>query len=126
MGRYFSRTEKGLAEYSKFILMLCSLLIGSCVNPDVKKNIERQPQVHEVEIKKFKFEPATLTIHSGDIVQWVNRDIVPHRVADSRRNKWQSLDMEPEDSFSQPILVSTIYICLLHPGMKANILIQED
>ena len=126
MEAFFSRIEKRLAEYSKFILMLCVLLTGSCVNPDVKRNLERQPQVYEVEIKKFQFKPAILTIHSGDIVRWVNRDIVPHRVADSRRNKWQSHDMEPEGSFSQPILVSASYICLLHPGMQAKIVIQEN
>lgn len=100
--------------------------MGSCVNPGVKKSLERQPEVHEVEIKKFRFEPWTLTIHSGDSVRWVNRDIVPHRVADSDRKKWESHDMGPEGSFSQAIRVSTPYVCLLHPGMKATIVIRED
>ena len=123
---FFPRIGKRLAEYSKFIFLLCALLMGSCVNPGVKNNLERQPKVHEVEIKKFRFKPRTLTIHSGDSVRWVNRDIVPHRVADSDRKKWESHDMGPKGSFSQPIRVSTPYVCLLHPGMKATIVIRED
>ncbi len=106
--------------------MLCALFFASCVNSIGKGNLERQPQVHEVEIKKFQFKPANLTIHSGDIVRWVNRDIVPHRVADSRRKKWESHDMKPKDSFDQPVFVSTLYICVLHPGMEANIVVQES
>lgn len=121
-----SQTEKGSAEFSKFILILCAFLMGSCVKPDVKGDFKRPPQVHEVEIKKFQFKPATLTIQKGDLVRWVNRDIVPHRVADANRNKWHSHDMGAKDSFSQPIRVSTSYICVLHPGMKANIVVQVD
>ena len=126
MGEYSPRIEKRWAEYAKFILMLCSLSVVSCVNSDVKKNLDRQPQVHEVEIKKFRFKPATLIIHTRDSVRWVNRDIVPHRVADSRRKKWESHDMGPKDAFSQTIRVSTSYVCLLHPSMKANIVILKD
>jgi plastocyanin len=111
---------------AKLSLALVTLLMGACVNPDVKKILERQPKVHEVEIKGFQFKPRTLTIFSGDSVRWVNRDIVPHRVADSDRKKWESHDMGPKGSFSQPIRVSTAYVCLLHPGMKANIVIKEN
>ena len=33
-----------------------------------------------VEIREFKFEPATLTVHEGDTVEWKNDDNVPHTV----------------------------------------------
>jgi plastocyanin len=123
---YFSRIEKRLIEHSKFILVLLAFLFAACANSDARKILERQPQVHEVEIKGFQFKPRTLTIFSGDSVRWVNRDIVPHRVADSRRKKWESHDMGAEGSFSQPIRASTPYVCLLHPGMKANIVVLEN
>jgi plastocyanin len=122
---YFSQIEKRLTEHSKFILVLLAFLFAACANPDARKILERQPQVHEVEIKGFQFKPRTLTIFSGDSVRWVNRDIVPHRVADSRRKKWESHDMKQAGSFSQSIRVSTAYVCLLHPGMKADIVIKE-
>jgi plastocyanin len=31
-----------------------------------------------VEIREFKFEPETLTVHEGDTVVWKNDEIVPH------------------------------------------------
>jgi plastocyanin len=115
----------GMPELLKITLVFCALWMGSCVNLDSRRNREPQPQVHEVEIKKFRFKPATLSIDPGDLVRWVNKDIVPHRVADAERGKWQSQDMAPEDFFSEPILVSTTYICTLHPGMQAKIVMRN-
>ncbi len=114
-------------KFSNFVLLLCTFLLGACATPpDLAENIERQPQVHEIEIKKFRFNPATLYIQRGDVVRWVNKDIVPHRLADSVQSKWQSQDMVPQDSFSQPIMMSTLYVCVLHPGMQANIVVREN
>ena len=113
-------------EYSKLSLVLCTLFMGSCLTLDSEKNLERQPQVHEVEIKKFKFKPETLSIYPGDLVRWTNKDIVPHRVSDANRKKWVSHDMVPNDSFSKRFMISTTYICVLHPGMKAKIVLLED
>lgn len=110
----------------KLIPMLCTILVGACMAHDLEPKLNSQPRVHEVEIKKFRFKPQILSISPGDSVRWVNRDIVPHRVADADQKIWHSNDMAPEDSFSEPILVSTTYICTLHPGMQANIVVREN
>jgi plastocyanin len=36
------------------------------------------PKTVTVVIRWFKFEPATETVHSGDIVEWQNDDILPY------------------------------------------------
>src|SRR4029453_5272394 len=36
------------------------------------------PKTVTVEIREFKFEPATLTVHQGEAVEWKNDDAVSH------------------------------------------------
>jgi plastocyanin len=38
-------------------------------------------------IREFKFEPATVTVHIGDTVEWKNDDIVPHSATAERAEK---------------------------------------
>ena len=38
------------------------------------------PKMVTVVIDEFKFEPATVTVHAGDTVEWKNDDFVPHTV----------------------------------------------
>ena len=40
-----------------------------------------------VTIRSFKFEPATVTVNVGDIVEWKNDDIVPHTATADGRPK---------------------------------------
>ena len=40
-------------------------------------------------IREFKFEPATVTVHIGDTVEWKNDDIVPHSATAERAEKNQ-------------------------------------
>ena len=36
------------------------------------------PKVVTVEIRNFAFDPATVTVHPGDTVEWKNDDNAPH------------------------------------------------
>ena len=46
------------------------------------------PKVVTVVIDEFKFEPAAVTVHAGDTVEWKNDDFVPHTAtADSEAQK---------------------------------------
>ena len=42
------------------------------------------PETHEVPIRGFAFEPATLVVVQGDTVVWSNHDIVPHTATDRK------------------------------------------
>jgi len=37
-------------------------------------------KIATVVIRWFKFEPATVTVHVGETVEWKNDEIVPHTV----------------------------------------------
>ena len=82
-----------------------------------------------VTIRSFKFEPATVTVNVGDIVEWKNDDIVPHTAtADGEAQKpvfdsgtiktgatWRYLARN-KGTYN--------YTCTLHPNMKGELIVQ--
>ncbi len=110
----------------RFILISLFLFAGCVQGEAINKTEATASQTHVVEIRKFRFQPHTLEVRSGDTIRWVNKDIVPHRIAHKTRRQWESLDLKRGDSFRQRILVSTGYVCALHPTMRGNIIVKDE
>lgn len=80
-----------------------------------------------VEIINFKFSPTELTIHPGDTVTWVNRDVVPHNVATGSTNLWRSPNLLRGEMFSIVLSAELSYVCSLHAAvMKGAILMAKE
>jgi plastocyanin/cytochrome c553 len=64
------------------------------------------------------FQPAEVTVHAGDVVEWVNRDPFPHNVA-SDAAAIHSGDLDPDRTWRYRALTRGTfhYVCTLHPGM---------
>ncbi len=81
---------------------------------------------HIVEIKQFKFSPATLTVKKGDKITWKNLDVVPH-TATAKDKAWDSGSLKKNDEWS--LIVKEVgekdYICTFHPVMKGKLIITE-
>ncbi len=111
----------------RFILLSGLLLLVACAQGGAVPQREAPiPKTHVVEINKFRFHPEKMMVRAGDTIRWVNKDIVPHRVAHTIRRKWESGDLKRDDVFSQRIQTSTAYICTLHPGMHGEIIVAEE
>ena len=84
-------------------------------------------RIHRVEIRKFAFVPAALTISPGDRVAWTNHDIAPH-TATAKDGSWNTdrLDRGETQSvtFAEPGRSS--YFCAFHPHMTAEITVAVD
>ncbi|HMB48325.1 MAG TPA: cupredoxin family copper-binding protein [Afifellaceae bacterium] len=80
------------------------------------------PTNHEVEIKAFKFVPATLKVSPGDTITWTNRDLVPH-TATAHDKSWDTGRIERGKSASITCRqgMATAYFCRFHPAMKAKL-----
>jgi plastocyanin len=50
----------------------------ACERTPPANSASAPPKVVTVAIRDFKFEPATVTVHEGDTVEWKNDDSVPH------------------------------------------------
>ena len=99
-------------------LMLCTLAATVGERP--------KPATHTVTIDGMKFEPEALTVAVGDIVVWVNKDLVPHTATSSKVGIFDSKLIEPDKSWK--LIVRTRgdfdYVCTYHPTMKATLRVQ--
>jgi plastocyanin len=105
-------------QYGIFFLSLVWLLSGGCSN-----HTSYTPQNHVVEIKDMKFQPSELTVHKGDTVTWINRDMVAHDV--TQQNKaWASPPLSPDTKWKKVITQSDSYYCSIHMVMKGILKVE--
>lgn len=97
------------------------------VVPDVEAAPERHAgpsKVVDVEIKGFRFNPATIAINAGDSVRWTNQDSAPHDAAGdgwSTRTPMRKGEAD-EVRFDTPGTYE--YICSIHPNMKGTVVVE--
>jgi plastocyanin len=84
-----------------------------------------RPRTHTVTIAEMRFTPETLSIASGDLIVWVNKDLVPH-TATSKEAGFDSRTIEPGASWSVRLRKAGkfAYVCTLHPTMKAALQVK--
>lgn len=87
------------------------------------------PKVVTVEIRDFKFEPATVTVHEGDTVEWKNDDSVPHTATEDVPDKKPAFDSGNIQTGASWRYVAQKkgtynYICTIHPNMQATLIVQ--
>jgi plastocyanin len=82
------------------------------------------PQLIDVEIKGFRFNPAVITIRKGETVRWTNRDSAPH---DATGTGWATrtpLKTGESDQVTFNTPGTYDYICSIHPNMKAKVIVE--
>lgn len=81
--------------------------------------------VHTVTIEGMKFSPAVLVVKKGDTIQWVNKDIVPHTVTETKK-RFDSGVITGDGTWKYvaSALGKFEYVCTFHPMMNATISVQ--
>jgi len=82
-------------------------------------------QSHTVSIEGMSFSPATLHVKRGDMVMWVNKDLVPHTVTASDKS-FDSRNIPAGGSWSRTATRkgTTAYVCAYHPTMKGTLIVD--
>jgi plastocyanin len=90
------------------------------------KSPHSRDKVYTVLISHFKYQPDTLTVHVGDIVEWKNSDIVPHSATAVNRKVFDSgsIGVGASWSFTAVNKGTYDYSCILHPNMKAKLVVE--
>ena len=75
-----------------------------------------------VEIGNFKFKPEAPSAKPGDVIVWINKDIVPHTVT-AKDGSWDSGLIEAGGQWELVVTKETIpaYSCRFHPSMTAKL-----
>jgi plastocyanin len=89
------------------------------------------PKVVTVVIREFKFEPATVTVHMGDTVEWKNDDIVPHSATAERAAKNPVFDSGIIRKGAAWRYIARKkgtynYTCTFHPNMKGKLIVLAN
>ena len=80
-----------------------------------------------IEIRGFAYLPEDPKVKPGDLVIWINRDIVPHTVT-ARDESWNSGSIETGQEWHMTVEQDTTgrYFCRFHPSMTASITIPAE
>lgn len=120
------------------LLFAASLLLIACSGGTPQASTAaRQPaessnaastvgKVNTIQISGFKYQPETLTVNAGEIVEWKNADIVPHTAtaADGKAFDSGSIAKGASWRFTADKKGTYDYICTFHPNMKAKLVVQ--
>jgi plastocyanin len=90
----------------------------------VSQTPESVPELHIVQIKQMKYEPAELTVNKGDTIVWVNNDIVNHDVTEEANHTWTSGLMPVGQSWRMVANQSSDYYCSIHVVMKGKVIVR--
>jgi plastocyanin len=82
-----------------------------------------------VVIRDFKFDPATVTVHEGDTLEWKNDDFVPHTATEDGEAQKPAFDSGTIHTGAAWRYVARKkgtynYICTRHPNMKGKLIVQ--
>jgi plastocyanin len=98
---------------------IIAVLLSAAASPALADTIK-------IEAKGLVFEPAEVSAHVGDTIEWTNSDFVAH-TATARNHDWDIV--LPPHSMRQMVLKkpgSVEYYCRFHPTMKGQISAQHN
>jgi plastocyanin len=79
---------------------------------------------HTIAMDGTRFIPETLTVQRGDRVTWLNKDPFPHTATADGTFDSKSIAAGHSWSYVARKSGEFAYVCTLHPGMKATLVVQ--
>jgi plastocyanin len=79
---------------------------------------------HTVTIEGMQFNPPELTVHQGDRIVWVNKDLFPHTATAAKVFDSGSIAADGSWSYVAAKSGEYAYGCTFHPTMKGKITVQ--
>lgn len=84
------------------------------------------PSDHIAATDQLVFNPATQTLHVGDIVQWMNTGTLPHTVSfENQPSLTDPSTLGPGETWEVKLDEpgTFFYYCSLHPGMAGKLVV---
>lgn len=110
----------------KHLITRRAVITGAAVTTVASLTVVRisaadRPTVHNIDIKRFKFEPSHIQVKVGDTVRWTNKDLAPH-TATANEYGWDTEELTKGKTAGIIIAagMETNYFCAFHPHMKGS------
>ena len=117
----------GLSILYQMVLVLAAFAAVAAINIAAswpgQAQAKSAPATHVVEIRQFKFYPATLTVKRGDRVEFKNLDVAPHTAT---AEQWDSGNLARGQTWTLTANEAGTfeYICAYHPAMKGRLIVR--
>jgi plastocyanin len=99
-----------------------ALLVAGCL---LASNAATPAVQHTVTIEGMQFNPPELTVHRGERIMWVNKDLFPHTAtATDKAFDSGSIAANASWAFTPSKPGDHAYSCSFHPTMKGMIKVQ--
>ena len=104
--------------------MAVAFLFGAL--PIQTKADDASSQSHIIQIRNFQFSPPDLVVAPGDIVTWINHDLVPHTITADDKS-WSSDRLDSDDRWELVVHEGTreTYFCRYHPSMEPRLHVRR-
>jgi plastocyanin len=114
--RQGKRRTSDFVRACAFLAIVASLLAGVS---------NAAAKTYLIVIEQMRFDPPVLTVHRGDRVTWVNKDLFPH-TASALSKAFESHEIAPNASWTYVARVpgSYPYLCTLHTTMRGTVIVQ--
>ena len=81
------------------------------------------PPTRTVTIEGMKFTPQTVTLHAGERVSWINKDLFPHTATGTGFDS-RAIASGASWTLVAPKRGQYPYACALHPGMSGILIVE--
>ena len=82
-------------------LIVATVVVTILSTPSLAGNVTDGRRV-VIEIQKFKFAPKMPVVKPGDVIVWVNKDIVPH-TASAKDGSWDSCKIKSKGKWEMVV-----------------------
>lgn len=109
----------------RYIAVIFAVLLifgaAGCSNEPDEETVPQDENT--VIIQDFKYQPAEITIQSGETVTWINKDSVKHTATG---DSFDSGLFGKDESFQQTFDEAGTYdyICTPHPYMEGRVIVE--
>jgi plastocyanin len=98
------------------------ILAGTLVALSLTASAAAEPGAsHTVTIENMQFNPQELTVHRGDRIVWVNKDLFPHTATADKIFDSGSIASNTSWSYIATKSGAYAYGCTFHPTMKGKL-----
>ena len=108
----------------RIVIMLAGLLLAiAAATPATAADVAQAQRVHVIVIDKMAFGPMPAGVRAGDIIEWVNHDILEHSA--TARDGSFDVDLKPGASVRMTAKKGSFaFFCKFHPTMQATLLVK--
>jgi amicyanin len=107
----------------RMTVLFTALVSTPCLAEDAKN--AGAGLVATVSMDHTTFIPSEIIVAPGTTVTWVNKEAMPHNVADLNKGfRSKMLVKDAEFSFTFTTAGEYDYLCLIHPNMKGKVIVK--